>query len=191
MNLLELLTQNVDTNELVNSLSKKLDVDKKQVETVIRTVIPTLIADLGSNVQSKKGAKSLIDALDKHRDVDINDMQDFLSNVDLEDGQKILTHIFGKKQTQIEKDISDRSGLEINQVTILMATLAPIVMAFLGNQKKESEDNFDVTEVFGSLVGAQGLSSMLTNFMITDNKQKHNPVAKVLEDLGGLLKKDK
>lgn len=189
MNLLELLTQNVDTNELVNSLSNHLNVDKNQVETVTRTVIPTLIADLGSNVQSEKGAKSLMNALDKHMDVDINDMQDFLSNVDLKDGQKILTHIFGKKQTQIEKDISDRSGLEINQVTILMATLAPIVMAFLGNQKKESEDNFDVTEVFGSLVGAQGLSSMLTSFMITDNKQKQNPVSKVLGGLGSLLKK--
>lgn len=191
MNLLELLTQNVDTNELVDNLTNQLEVDKNQVETAIRTVIPTLIADLGSNVQSKKGAKSLMDALDKHIDVDISDMNDFLSNVDLEDGQKILKHVFGKKQTQIEKDISNRSGLEVNQVTILMSTLAPIVMAFLGNQKKESEDNFDVTELFGSLVGAQGLSSMLSSFMISDKKQKENPVTKVLEGLGGLLKKSK
>lgn len=72
-----------------------------------------------------------------------------------------------------------------------MATLAPIVVAFLGNKKKESEDYFDVAEVFGSLVGTQGLSSMRSSFMITDNKQKHNPVAKVLEGLGALLKKDK
>ena len=191
MNLLELLTQDVDTNELVENLTNQLEVDKNQVETAIRTVIPTLIADLGSNVQSKKGAKSLMDALDKHIDVDISDMNDFLSNVDLEDGQKILTHIFGKKQTQIEKDISDRSGLEINQVTILMATLAPIVMAFLGNQKKENEDNFDVTEVFGDLVGAQGLSSMLSSFMIQNKKQKQNQISKVLGGLGGLLKKSK
>lgn len=189
MNLLELLTQNVDTNELVENLTNQLDVDKNQVEIAIRTVIPTLIADLGSNVQSKKGAKSLMDALDKHIDVDISDMNDFLSNVDLEDGQKILKHVFGKKQTQIEKDISNRSGLEVNQVTILMSTLAPIFMAFLGNQKKESEDNFDVTEVFGDLVGAQGLSSMLSSFMIQNKKQKENPVTKVLGGLGSLLKK--
>lgn len=191
MELLELLTQSLDTNDLIKNLTDQLGGDKKQVETAVRTVVPTLIADLGSNAQSKKGAKSLTDALDKHTDVDISDINGFLSNVDLEDGQKILNHVFGKKQTQIEKDVSDRSGLDAGQVTKLMTTLAPLVMAFLGKQKKENKDGFDVTELFGNLVGAQGLSSMLSSFLTPDKKQKDNPAAKVLEGLGSLLKKNK
>ena len=53
-------------------------------------------------------------------------------------GNGILDHIFGGNQTQVAKEVSQNTGLDMGQVAQLLITLAPIVMGYLG-QKKQQE----------------------------------------------------
>ena len=52
-------------------------------------------------------------------------------------GIGILDHIFGNKQTEIAKEVSQNTDLDMGQVAQLLITLAPIVMNYLGKQKRE------------------------------------------------------
>ena len=45
------------------------------------------------------------------------------------DGGGILGHIFGNNQTQVAKEVSQKTGLDMGQVAQLLITLAPIVMS--------------------------------------------------------------
>ncbi len=65
-------------------------------------------------------------------------------------GSGILEHILGTNQGNATQEISNKTGLNMGQVANLLITLAPIVMAYLGKQKREQ--NLD----------AGGISDLLT-----------------------------
>ena len=53
-------------------------------------------------------------------------------------GGAILGHVFGGKQGNVASTLGKSTGLQSGQILQLLAMLAPIVMAVLGKQNKQS-----------------------------------------------------
>lgn len=59
--------------------------------------IPALLQALEKNAKSKEGAESLANALENHKDDEVEDVKGFLNKVNTDEGDKILQHILGGK----------------------------------------------------------------------------------------------
>lgn len=110
------------------------------------------------NASTPEGAKSLEKALRDHQDDPVEDVFNFLQGVDIEDGAKILGHIFSSKKEQVQKDLAGKTGLTVEQVVAVLTQLAPLVLGALGNEKKKKEKEKssagDLGDLLGGLLGS-------------------------------------
>lgn len=137
-------------NEVVNQMSNTLGANNSAVSSAIQMALPMILSGLANNAAQPQGAQQLNQALQQDHNGDIlNNLDNYVSNPNSDDGLGILGHIFGSKQGAVAQQVSQNSGLGIGQVAQLMITLAPIVMGFLG--KKQQQQGLD----------AGGLSSLL------------------------------
>lgn len=192
-NLSALLSQ-LNNKETLDQLSKTVDAKPNQVKELTQTALPMLLEALRRNASSQEGANSLNKALDQHQNDDIGNLLGFLKNVDTKDGSKILDHVLGSKNETIQNKLASNSGLDISQVGGLLSQYAPLIMAFLASQKKQTNSSVNssggLAGGLGALLGGSNSSDLLgmaSKFLdadgdgdITDDLSKM---------LGGFLKK--
>ena len=137
-------------NEVVNQMSNNLGANNSAVSSAIQMALPMILSGLASRAAQPQGAQELNQALQQDHNGDIlNNLGDYVSNPNSDDGLGILGHIFGGNQGAVAQQVSQNSGLNIGQTAQLLITLAPIIMGFLG--KKQQQQGLD----------ADGLSSLL------------------------------
>jgi hypothetical protein len=145
-------------NQAVDQISQNLGANPSVVNSAIQMALPAILSGLARNAQNPQGAESLNNALEKdHNGGLLDNLMGYLGGglpapaetTRQTDGGGILGHIFGNNQTQVAKEVSKNTGLDMGQVAQLLITLAPIVMNYLG-QKKQQEN-----------LGADGLSNWL------------------------------
>lgn len=198
MNLSDLLNGPLGQN-VVSSVSSQLGMSKTETTSAIGVAVPAILAGLAKNSQSSKGAESLNKALDsKHDGSLLDNLGNILQNQSSavqQDGNGILDHIFGANKSAIEKGVAAKSGLSIDKVGPLLSTLAPIVMAFVGQQKKQSKTSAGgLGDLLGGLLGSTGATTSKKSSggglmgMVTGMLDK-NKDGNVIDDLlGGFLK---
>jgi len=120
----------------LKQLNKKVDAEPEKVEKAVQISIPMLMEALNRNTNNPQGAQSLTKALEQHQDDQVGNLEKFLQNANTEDGSKILEHIFSSKKQAVQSNLSKTTGLKQEQVGSILASLAPMVLGFLGNQKK-------------------------------------------------------
>ena len=164
----------MDLSELLNSptgqsilkgVSGKLGMDQNQATQAVKMALPTILAGLNKNAQSPEGAQSLNNALEdsKHDGSLLNNLTEMLLNNPDEiktDGDGILGHIFGERKSVVEQGISRKTGASTGQIGSLLSMLAPIVMAYLGKKKRQSN------------IEAGGLNNMLGNLLGGGSQQQ-------------------
>lgn len=189
MNIQELLTGNIG-NELINGLSQQTGAEESKVSQVISLALPFMLEQMKRNTSSTQGAENLNNALDNHQGSVLDNISDVLNNSNTADGLGILTHIFGNKQNNIVENISKSSGISSENVMQILATLAPVVMSFLGKQKQQSDlDSSGVAGLLGEILnGVQrgNLSEMSAIKKILDGNGNGSIAGKAL-DLGSKL----
>jgi len=153
MDIVNLLTKQLNDPKVLEQLGKSVGVDPKQTQQLAQVALPALMGALQKNAASPEGAKSLDKALEKHKDDPVDDILGFLKNVDTQDGAKMLQHIFGGKKDAVQSDLAEKAGLQGNQVIDLLTQLAPLVLGALGNQKKEGGQS-DLTNLIGGVIGS-------------------------------------
>ena len=151
--LLAMLSQQID-DQTVRQIGGQLGVDKKTAGTAISAALPVLMGALARNSQSG-GAGALAGALDRDHDGSIlDDLGGFLGQGGqaMGMGQAILGHMLGGGQQQsAQQAIGKSSGLDAAKVGPLLALLAPIVMGFLGQQKRrQGLDEGGLSSMLGS-----------------------------------------
>ena len=72
-----------------------------------------------------------------------------------EDGNKILGHVFGNHQQNVQNVLSKQSGVDVSTVGQILKMAAPVVMGVLGKQQRQSalSDASGLTNMLGSLIG--------------------------------------
>jgi len=155
--------------DALGQISNALGADQNLTNSAIQMALPVILNGLANNASTTEGAESLNGALEKDHDGGILDMLGgFLGGQAPQtrqtNGGGILGHILGNKQGQVAQEISNKSGMDMGQVAKLLITLAPIVMGFLGKQKREN--NLDAGGISDLLTGQQKQAQSSGNPMI-------------------------
>lgn len=167
---------------VVDNLSSQLGISSQQTGQAIEVALPVLLGALGRNAQTPQGAQSLDKALEsKHDGSLLGNLSAMLGNNSsdlLNDGNGILGHIFGNKKDTVEQDVAQKTGLNTAQIGKLLALLAPIVMAYLGKQKRQKN------------VSAGGLGDLLGGLLGGSSASSASGTGGIMDTLGGFLDKD-
>ncbi|MFV0389383.1 MAG: DUF937 domain-containing protein [Pyrinomonadaceae bacterium] len=141
----------------LDELSNSIGASPSLTNSAIQMALPVILNGLVNNTSTPQGAQSLNNALQNHSGGLLDMLGSFIGGSAPQtpetDGTGILNHVLGGNQTQVAETISNESGLNVGQVAKLLITLAPIVMAVLGRQKREN--NLDAGGVTDLLNGVQ------------------------------------
>lgn len=176
----------------LGNLASQVGGNEGEVKNGVMAALPAMLAALGKNAGTEKGAEELNNALEKKHDGSILDnLSGYLSNPDLKDGAGILNHLFGNQTSNVANAVSQSSGLDTNGSMKMLQMLAPILMGMLGQQKKQN--NLDAKGLgnltsmlasnFGSEAGAAGIMEAVTN-LLDANKDGN-----VMDDIMGMVGK--
>lgn len=139
---------------VVDQISKQLGADPKTAQSAINAALPMLLGAISRNAASPQGAQALNNALNKHDGAILNDLVGALSSQDkVADGTKILGHVLGARQTNVQQGLSKLSGLSADNSGQLLAMLAPVVMGALGQTKQSN--GFGADDLAALLGGQQ------------------------------------
>src|SRR5690606_22512920 len=183
--------------QMVDGVVNRLGIENDQAKLAISAAVPLLITALNKNANSGD-ANNIANALDKDHDGSIlNNLSGFLTGGNLSEGMGILGHVLGNRQGQVENAIGKSSGLNASQISQILAIVAPIVMGYLGKEKKEQGlDASGISSLLGGLVGGVAQTNqreMSTIERLLDQNGDGNAMDDVMNIgsklLGGLFKK--
>ncbi len=152
------------SDDVLGQLSQQIGAEKEQTATAANDIFATLLGGMASNANSANGLQSLASALDRDHDGSIlDDLMGMVGNMSQTtdnsapkalNGAGILGHILGDRQEVAAQQISQNSGLNVNQIMKLMPVLAPIVMGVLGRAKNSSGGGLDLGGLANILMGS-------------------------------------
>ena len=124
------LIQGAIGQQIIGSAASQLGINESQAQTAVSAAVPFLLSALNKNAQNG-GADGISAALDNHNGGILDNLSGFLGQGgNQQDGLGILGHVLGNNQQNVESAISKESGLNMGQVTQILALVAPIVMGY-------------------------------------------------------------
>ena len=193
MDILSILNTLQD-NQAVNQLTRSVGGNSDQVRKAVELGLPMLMQAMNNNAKTPQGAASLAKALDQHKEDPVDDVLGFLKGVDVNDGKKILGHVFQQKNTSVQRNLAAQTGMSGNQVENLLAQLAPVVLGALGKEKSQKGvDANGLTSMIPMIAGMLGsgsnqdLMGMATKLLDADGDG--DIMDDVSKMLGGFFKK--
>ncbi|MEG3659707.1 DUF937 domain-containing protein [Arenibacter palladensis] len=187
--LLDLLSSPMG-KQLISGVASQTGQPENKTADVLNMAMPLLLGAMKKNVTSPKGAEGLMNALSSKHDGGLLDNLGglFGGGVDqsvINDGAGILGHVFGGKQANVENALSQKSGLDAGTVAQILKIAAPLVMAYLGKQKAQSNvnDANGLNSLLGSMLGGQPEQnqSLITTLLDADGD------GSVLDDVAGMV----
>jgi hypothetical protein len=176
--------------QAVDQISQNVGAEPSMVNSAVQMALPMIIGALSQNASQPGGAESLSNALQNDHDGSILDnIGGLISGAQSADGGGILGHILGQKQTAAAEQISQNTGLNTGQVLQILLMLAPIVMGYLGKQKREQGlDAGGLTAMLGQQqqqIQSSGnpMMNMVTSFLDSDHD------GSALDDLASMAMK--
>lgn len=189
MNLLDLVSGPVG-QQVISGLSKQTGTSDSKVSSAVSMALPLLLSQMNKNASTPQGAESLNNALNDHQGSVLDNISGLLSSGNMADGLGILGHVFGDKQNRVAQNIGKQSGLSTGNVLQILATLAPIVMGFLGKEKQTNNiDQSGITGMLGGLLGGMQQSNQSEMSMI-EKMLDQNGDGSIMDeamDIGGKL----
>ena len=154
------LIQGAIGQQIIGSAASQLGINESQAQSAVSAAVPFLLSALNKNAQNG-GAEGISTALDNHNGGILDNLSGFLGQGgNQQDGLGILGHVLGNNQQNVETAISKESGLNMGQVTQILALVAPIVMGYLGRQKQsEGLDSNGIAGLLGGLVGGSNATA--------------------------------
>jgi hypothetical protein len=144
----------------MDRLAAQLGVDRDTAEQAARTALPALFGGMQANAQDPAGAASLERAVGKHDPGLVEGGVD-LGQVDTNDGDKIVGHIFGAQREPVVNRLGGGGGVDSGLVAKLLPLLAPIVMSYLAKQTGARSTapgggGGGLADILGSVLGGGG-----------------------------------
>jgi hypothetical protein len=168
-------------------LSSQLGADSRTTQNAVQAALPLLLGALAKNSASTGGADALAGALDRDHDGSIlDDIGGFLGGGGGSDGAAILGHVLGNRETTVEAGIGKATGLQSGQIAQLLQMLAPIVLGYLGRQKRQQSMS---AGVLGELLGAQSSRAQAQNPALgaLASLLDKDDDGSIVDELGGML----
>ncbi len=203
MNLLNMLTHAMTTDDSVKALSKRSGADSSALGSLVSLALPLLLQGMTNNASSQGGASSLLGALGQHTST--APMASQIQNADLGDGAAILNHIFGGNLNNVTGQLSQQTGLTGQQVSDALSSMAPGVLSGLSaaaqsaqqqNQPQVQVATIDLSDLMQLFAGGQqpvqqqqasGLGNLLGGFLGGSQQQQQQAQSTGLGSLMGSL----
>ncbi|MBG6237235.1 hypothetical protein IWX78_000178 [Mycetocola sp. CAN_C7] len=141
----------------IGDVALRLGVDESTARAAVEQALPALVSGLEANASDPSGAASIEKAVSKHSPA-LVDGGVRLDEVDTDDGDRIVSHIFGPNREQVVATLGARSATEdpasqgsalSGIVAKVLPILAPIVLSYLAKQfleRKQSVETAQPTE---------------------------------------------
>lgn len=188
--ILDLLNSDLG-KQIVSGVAGSTGNDTGKTSSVLTMALPVLMKAMERNSATNDGANGLMSALDNKHDGSILDnLGDLFSGGVAEsvkqDGAGILGHILGSKQSGVEQVIGQKAGIDAGSVANILKVAAPLVMGYLGKQKRQQNvsNSGDLTGLLGGLLGgssAKNEQSFLEQILDSDGD------GSVVDDVAGML----
>ncbi|MGB0186672.1 MAG: DUF937 domain-containing protein [Flavobacteriaceae bacterium] len=176
---------------LIEGLSSQTGQSKSNTSNLLNMAMPVLLQAMQRNASSPKGAAGLMGALSNKHDGSILDNLGAVfsgsnSNAIQEDGGKILRHVFGNRQQNIQNALSKQSGMDTSSVSQILRIAAPVVMGLLGKQQRQTSvrDASGLTNMLGGLIGGNfhnNKQSFIESILDADND------GSIVDDVAGAV----
>lgn len=173
MSLIDLITGNAGT-QVAEQAENKFGVDKNQMIALAAVAAPLIISYLRKKSQDDPAeAEAINNALDKDHDGSILDNPSQVVERQ-EEGNSILSHIFGGKKPEVENQLSQNTGISMDKIGPVLGMLAPLVMGYIGRQKQANGVN-----------SGGGLGDLLGGILGNTQNQVQNQPSNPLNDILG------
>ena len=137
-NPLEMLLQGGQETSNQN-LANKAGLDMGDFGKIATIGLPIILSAIKKNTQTPEGLESFDNALTKHQDVtNYNNLDQLTQNVDPQDGDKILGHVFDDKQSIFER-IGSTLGLSPDAVKRALIVVAPLILKYMADRKNSNQ----------------------------------------------------
>jgi hypothetical protein len=147
--------------QIISGIGSQVGTSEGETSSVLASALPTLINAMQNNSQTEQGAGGLLGALlgGKHDGGLLENLGGLLSGggIDTADGGKILGHVLGGNQANVEAGLSQNTGVSSDKIGMILKMAAPILMAYLANQAKSNnvQSGSDLGGLLGGLLGGQ------------------------------------
>lgn len=196
MSLLDLITGSTGS-QVAEKAESKFGISRNQMIALLAVATPVIISYLRNKSKNAQEAEALNQALDKDHDGSIlSDASQLESRQD--EGNSILSHIFGNKKNEVETEISQNTGISLDKVGPILAMLAPVIMGYIGKQKRENQVNSSngLSDLLGNILGqksSDGSHSLndLLGSVLGGNSSSGGGLGDLLSNVLGGQSKDK
>ena len=177
---------------IVNGVSNQTNQPANKTQDVLTMALPVLMAAMKRNASTPQGAEGLLGALNsgKHDGSILDNLGSLFSGgVDanvLDDGSKILGHVLGGKQENVQNAISQKSGIDAGSVAQILKVAAPILMGVLGNKAKQQNVN-SASGIEGLLGGLLGGNSAKNEQSFLESILDANGDGSIIDDVAGMV----
>lgn len=154
----------------IEQIAGQLGVDTTTARAAVQQALPALLLGLKENASDEQGAKSLASALPAHDNTLAGNRID-ISQIDTNDGQKIVGNIFGSQENRVISALGSTGDASPGLIQQLLPILAPIVLSYLAGQvAKRAGGSGGLGDILaGALGGAAGRSPASTQTASTQS----------------------
>lgn len=141
-NLFDIITQSMN-DETITAISQKVWINPEQTKDIGSGALSTIFAGLTKQASTPAWAQAITQAAHDHDSSILENLTQAVSDgaIDMNDGQKILGHIFGGSKDDITKNIAKETWTDNNQISSIMQMLAPIALAAINKQQSTSSSS--------------------------------------------------
>ncbi|GGI83368.1 DUF937 domain-containing protein [Deinococcus wulumuqiensis] len=132
-------------------VSNQLGTDPRQTESALEAAVPLLLGAMTRNAAQPGGLDALAAAVNQHDDSAILGFQQG-QMPDLNEGQKILGHVFGGRQQAAANALSQRAGINPQMAMQILMMVAPLILSYLSNRSRAQGG-----QMGGNMGGQMGL----------------------------------
>ncbi|MBR4232518.1 MAG: DUF937 domain-containing protein [Oscillospiraceae bacterium] len=127
------------SGDSIANLSQLSGASQKNVKDVLSSALPSILEGAVNQANDENTVEGFANALLTHAKDDTSDVASFMSNVDVEDGGKIIGHLLGSNKEAATQEAATRAGLSVGKTGIILALLAPMLMSLLGQQTQQTQ----------------------------------------------------
>lgn len=153
------LIQSYIAGTAARKISEITNLPEDTVENYVQKAIPFFAGALLKNMSTQEGRDSLFDAIKNDHDGSVFEQStDVLKSEKIQEGAKILGHVFGGDTTDTEVKLARETGVTPEQSHEMLSALAPMMMGALG--KEQGDKGLGMDDVMGMVMGNSGAADM-------------------------------
>lgn len=189
--ILDLLNSDIG-RQMISGVSNETSQPQDKTAQVVSMALPLLMGAMKRNASTPQGASGLLNALNNKHDGSLLDNLGGFFGGGVDDSAKteglgILGHVLGGSQDNVVGALSQKSGMDSGSIMNILSTLAPIVLGYLGKEKKQQNVSSEsgIGDLLGGLMGGGSKQpqqqSLIESLLDGDND------GSVLDDVAGMV----